>query len=475
MTRYYQLIILTTSNKIYKNSGNSRKRGTFMTQIANFAYIVNLLNPYLMDAKGSSVEETTRLLLNHATNNQIKDYSNASVNNFAVNGLTRRVAKSVLGYINKEKSPLSGYLSQIGDDQLTLIASKIKNDGISKDVYRGVVPSYIERWFIEDLERTANRKNKRKQKKPTDKKSERTEVLSKTVSDKEFSTVFNEIAVEKMPTSLNQNAIHAFILKPELFPFSYKKLEKLVMLNITNYAVARGFERDEVTGYKVGQLLRNYAESGIPQNLLGEVLTYVFLEHVENARKLYTRAEISNYSKTINSEGIYLRNGEGILQLILGASQLNDNLQDAVNSLASKLKAFRNNKSDELIISTDLIDESILDAQYSDEDSKKILQILLPEENNVDEIASYGLFIGYRFKPNENLDKCTSKKAKNICKQTVKDDLKQVISQLSKEIQSNKWQKSSFYVYMLPFMSAEKDGDRIMSNIIGGYDYGGTK
>jgi len=24
-------------------------------------------------------------------------------------------------------------------------------------------------------------------------------------------------------------------------------------------------------------------------------------------------------------------------------------------------------------------------------------------------------------------------------------------------------------------MSAEKDGDRIMSNIIGGYDYGGTK
>ena len=136
-----------------------------MTQIANFAYIVNLLNPYLPDAKGRSVEETTRLLLNHATNNQIKDYSNASVNNFAVNGLTRRVAKSVLGYINKEKSPLSGYLSQIGDDQLTLIASKIKNDGISKDVYRGVVPSYIERWFIEDLERTANRKNKRKQKK----------------------------------------------------------------------------------------------------------------------------------------------------------------------------------------------------------------------------------------------------------------------------------------------------------------------
>lgn len=446
-----------------------------MTQIANFAYIVNLLNPYLPDAKGSSVEETTRLLLNHATNNQIKDYSNASVNNFAVNGLTRRVAKSVLGYINKEKSPLSGYLSQIGDDQLTLIASKIKNDGISKDVYRGVVPSYIERWFIEDLERIANRKNKRKQKKPTDKKSERTEVLSKTVSDKEFSTVFNEIAVEKVPTSLNQNAIHAFILKPELFPFSYKKLEKLVMLNINNYAVARGVERDEVTGYKVGQLLRNYAKSGIPQNLLGEVLTYVFLEHVENARKLYTRAEISNYSKTINSEGIYLRNGEGILQLILGASQLNDNLQDAVNSLASKLKAFRNNKSDELIISTDLIDESILDAQYSDEDSKKILQILLPEENNVDEIASYGLFIGYRFKPNENLDKCTSEEAKNICKQTVKDDLKQVISQLSKEIQSNKWQKSSFYVYMLPFMSAEKDGDRIMSNIIGGYDYGGTK
>ena len=446
-----------------------------MKRVADFPYLVTLLNPYLPDATGTSRAETARLLLEHVTNGQIHDYSDASINSFVDKGLSRSAARRVLGYIDKSKAQLSEYLSEIGDDQLTLIANQLKKDGLSRDVYRGTVPTFLEKCLVINLKDIADRKNKRKQKKPTDKISEQGEVLSKTVSDKEFSTVFNEIAVKKVPTIVNQNAIHAFILKPELFPFSYKKLEKIVMLNITNYAVARGVERNEVTGFKVGQLLRNYAKSGIPQNLLGEVLTYVFLEHVEDAKKLYTRAEISNYSKTINSEGIYLRNSEGIRQLILGASQLNDNLQDAVNSLISKLKTFRNNKSDELIISTDLIDESILDAQYSDEDSKKILQVLIPEENNVDEIASYGLFIGYRFKPNENLDNCNSKEAKNICKQTVKDDLKQVISQLSKEIQSNKWQKSSFYVYLLPFISAEKDGDRIMSNIIGGYDYGGTK
>lgn len=139
----------------------------------------------------------------------------------------------------------------------------------------------------------------------------------------------------------NRNSIHAFVLKPELLPFRYKNLRELAMSNITNYAVARGVEKTDITGLKAGQLLRRYVKSGIPSNLLGELLTYIFLEHEENALKLYTRAEISAIDRTIDSEGMYLKSNGERVQLILGASQLNNSLQEAVDNVVEKLSKFK--------------------------------------------------------------------------------------------------------------------------------------
>ena len=97
-----------------------------MTRVADFPYLVALLNPYLPDATGTSRAETARLLLEHVTNGQIHDYSDASINSFVDKGLSRSAARSILGYIDKSKAQLSEYLSEIGDDQLTLIANQLK-------------------------------------------------------------------------------------------------------------------------------------------------------------------------------------------------------------------------------------------------------------------------------------------------------------------------------------------------------------
>lgn len=116
-----------------------------------------------------------------------------------------------------------------------------------------------------------------------------------------------------------------------------------------------------------------------------------------------------------------------------------------------------------MIESTDLIDRSILSEQYSSEDSENIwnVNVLVPNEDKIDEIAAYGLFIGYKFEPNTDLEDCSTEKAKVECEKIIKNDFNQVIYQLSKEIKNNKWQKASFYVYMLPFISAENDGIRL--------------
>ena len=303
------------------------------------------------------------------------------------------------------------------------------------------------------------------QKKPT--KSGPNGYLKKTVSDDSFSSVFTEVATKELPLIKNSNAIHAFILKPDFFPFSYKNLEDLILKNITSYASARGIEKNDVAGIKATRILRYYMHSGVPQNLLGEMLTYIFLEHIDDAKKIYTRAEISANSRTINSEGIYLKDNKGKSQLILGASQLNDNLQDAIKNVVSELKEFRNNRSQSLVMPIDLIDSSILREQYSEEESKAILKILVPTENKIDEVAAYGLFIGYKFAPDDNLKNCSTDEAKLKCHKIVESDLHQVIAQLDDEIRLNEWQRSSFYVYMLPLISASTDGNTIMSELIG--------
>lgn len=318
------------------------------------------------------------------------------------------------------------------------------------------------------VEEARNKKRrKRKQKIPTQ-KSEDKIAFVKTVSDEMFASVFHQVNVSEIDIVKNRNSIHAFVLKPELLPFRYKNLRELAMSNITNYAVARGVEKTDITGLKAGQLLRRYVKSGIPSNLLGELLTYIFLEHEENALKLYTRAEISAIDRTIDSEGMYLKSNGERVQLILGASQLNNSLQEAVDNVVEKLSKFKNNQSDEMMLATDIVDMTILNAQLGETESQAIIRTMIPNESGLEEMASYGLFIGYQFKTEQDLYNCTQDEAKKICRQTVNNDLQQVISQLGRAIQQHHWQKSSFYVYLLPFTEAEEDSRKIMNDLIGG-------
>ena len=439
-----------------------------MAKEANFTYLIDLVNPYLPDAMNTSKEETVRLIITHASNGQYDRMPvSSTLYDFATKGISRSAAKKILRLTNKETSSLEEYFSKIGADQLTEIANKLKKDEISTDVYRGMVPALLAKLFNENFDKAAHRKNKRKQKIPTQKSEDKTAFV-KTVSDEMFTSVFHQVNVSEMDVVKNRNSIHAFVLKPELLPFSYKNLRELAMSNITNYAIARGVEKTDITGLKAGQLLRRYAKSGIPSNLLGELLTYIFLEHEENALKLYTRAEISAIDRTIDSEGMYLKSDRERVQLILGASQLNNDLQEAVNNIVEKLSKFRNNQSDEMMLATDIVDMTILNAQLGEAESQAIIQTIIPNESGLEEVASYGLFIGYQFKTEQDLDNCTRDEAKKICRQTVNDDLQQAISQLGRAIHQHHWQKSSFYVYLLPFTSAEEDSHKIMNDLIGG-------
>lgn len=411
---------------------------------------------------GHSIEDSINIVLGKYTNNWKENtYSSQNLKKLYYKGLNYNAAKKIKGAVINEES-FRKYIDSFSSSDKESMAAQLQT--VNKDVTQletNAVPYFCVNLLNELIEEAITGQ----QKKPT--KSGPNGYLKKTVSDDSFSSVFTEVATKELPLIKNSNAIHAFILKPDFFPFSYKNLEDLILKNITSYASARGIEKNDVAGIKATRILRYYMHSGVPQNLLGEMLTYIFLEHIDDAKKIYTRAEISANSRTINSEGIYLKDNKGKSQLILGASQLNDNLQDAIKNVVSELKEFRNNRSQSLVMPIDLIDSSILREQYSEEESKAILKILVPTENKIDEVAAYGLFIGYKFAPDDNLKNCSTDEAKLKCHKIVESDLHQVIAQLDDEIRLNEWQRSSFYVYMLPLISASTDGNTIISELIG--------
>lgn len=411
---------------------------------------------------GHSIEGSINIVLGKYTNNwKANTYSPQNLKKLYYKGLNYSAAKKIKGAVVNEES-FRKYIDSFSSRDKESMATQLKT--VNKDATQleaNAVPYFCVNLLNELIEEAITGQ----QKKPT--KSGPNGYLRKTVSDDSFSSVFTEVATKELPLIKNSNAIHAFILKPDFFPFSYKNLEDLILKNITSYAAARGIEKNDVAGIKATRILRDYVHSGVPQNLLGEMLTYIFLEHIDDAKKIYTRAEISANSRTINSEGIYLKDNKGKSQLILGASKLNDNLQDAIKNVVSELKEFRNNRSQSLVMPIDLIDSSILREQYSEEESKAILKILVPTENKIDEVAAYGLFIGYKFVPNDNLKNCSTDEAKLKCRKIVENDLHQVIAQLDDEIRLNEWQRSSFYVYMLPLISASTDGNTIMRELIG--------
>lgn len=427
-----------------------------------FRILIDSLRIAMNEDDGHSIEGSINIVLGKYTNNWKENtYSSQNLKKLYYKGLNYNAAKKIKGAVINEES-FRKYIDSFSSSDKESMAAQLQT--VNKDVTQleaNAVPYFCVNLLNELIEEAITGQ----QKKPT--KSGPNGYLKKTVSDDSFSSVFTEVATKELPLIKNSNAIHAFILKPDFFPFSYKNLEDLILKNITSYAAARGIEKNDVAGIKATRILRDYMHSGVPQNLLGEMLTYIFLEHIDDAKKIYTRAEISANSRTINSEGIYLKDNKGKSQLILGASQLNDNLQDAIKNVVSELKEFRNNRSQSLVMPIDLIDSSILREQYSEEESKAILKILVPTENKIDEVAAYGLFIGYKFAPDDNLKNCSTDEAKLKCHKIVESDLHQVIAQLDDEIRLNEWQRSSFYVYMLPLISASTDGNTIMRELIG--------
>lgn len=277
----------------------------------------------------------------------------------------------------------------------------------------------------------------------------------------------------------NQNSVHIYHLRTENRKFMYKDLSDFCVGNLIQYI----FNRNTVTQanspadiqilYNRGrQLLREIGKNNDKGagGELGELLLYLFLEKCLHAPKLLSKMEIKTTRNqyVYGADGLHLYStkdkfGNPIFQFIIGEAKIKNNILEATRVAFDSIKK----SIDEIDIETALVSEEILKEVCTQEEAKKIMELILPCEDISDSFSTrekaFGVFIGYTGNYDENNDNSSWNRTIN---DKIKKDVEKAVETIKRKIDALELNGFSFYCFYLPFNNAEKDRKSIMDSII---------
>lgn len=380
------------------------------------------------------------------------------------------IAPKIISRLNKDNFVL--YLTNFSEDAKSEIAKQVKQLDPNQVIYKTTVPTIITKIFVEILlNATGNKNNENKKNNLSNRaiEGEKKFYLPKTVLDQQFDSVFREIDSSKLEIC-SDNCIHVFALKTGSYPLTYDSLITLLLNNLGRYVFSRlRWEHmckngnSETIGLYARRELKKILSNQVLTNnkLLGELLIYIFLEHVEEAPKLLTQVEFDN--NNIQSDGIFLKINNNCCQYIVGSTEIYDVISKGIDESLLQIGKLENSTN---VSPIKLIDSGYLNMLVDDDTYKQLAKVLIPQDGKSELIRSYGIFIGYSFTNIKKLLAMPKKDADKKFEEQLYKDMKSASKYLSKEISKSGLQQRSFYVFMLPFSRAEKDGNDIIKNIL---------
>lgn len=285
-----------------------------------------------------------------------------------------------------------------------------------------------------------------------------------------FDNAFREISNEVLAIP-SENDCRIFSLNLVDYDFEYEPLIAHVMNNLGYYVYSRSFvkeleESDQLAtlAYRALSSLKSMTTNE-QEELLGELLLYLFLEQVLGAPKLMSTVEASTFStiQGLQSAPIHLLTKGGtqpFSKLVFGSSIIEGNLVSAISSAWDKLDRVDGKEVRKFV------ESSIFLRTFDDSVCKELASILLPKMGYCSRPESaYGIFLGYTLDGITKAGKTPSQfRAEVEGKMTA--DLKTALPFLEQKISSSGKEGQSFYIYLLPFADAETDRRRIMDSIL---------
>lgn len=288
-----------------------------------------------------------------------------------------------------------------------------------------------------------------------------------TVKAKKFDQVFTKVAEDTLSNTHPSN-LKLYRLGMDEDGIDYRKLHGFLINTIGEYVYSRvqvsEIIADDEYGtiaYKALSLMHENAAPGEKGtgNELGELLLYVFLEHVLQAPKLMSKVELAGLSttRTSRSDGIHLLVSNGAVpfnQLVFGASMMDGKLEDAIDAALAHVIEIKNNKAKEY----DLVESGMFYRSFDKEVSDRIKDIIIPQRGKVDKPPmAFGVFLGYTLGMTGDIASCVSK---------MEGDIKRCMEYMKQQIQVLGLSPYSFYVYVIPFNDVVPDKKEIMEKLM---------
>lgn len=302
-----------------------------------------------------------------------------------------------------------------------------------------------------------------------------TSKISYTLDPKRFASVFKEISSAKLSLP-NNNDAKIYSLEITNARIDYGKVKRFIRGNIGRYVYSRAQRNnyelngdlEAISSYAI-DAYRKRVNRNPDTNHFSEIMLYSFLECILGAPKIFSKMELQNKSGQFETfaSGIHvLSMKKGMLpfnQLVLGASDTYDDLENAVNNAFIQIERIAAGGSEEY----HLLEESILNNEFDADMNRTLESMIVPNKTTAPSSTekAYGVFLGYTINidgtglSNEEYLKNANDKMTN--------DIKGIIPCIESKIKALGLSNHSFYIYILPLNDALNDKEDIIKDALG--------
>lgn len=291
-----------------------------------------------------------------------------------------------------------------------------------------------------------------------------------------FDKVFSPVSAERLSVVSKDHDLQIFCMKFDDYDFDYYGLWRYLRNNIGYYVYSRAEVNRLMDEEEIGSIAYDAidhikkaaaAGDGIPENMLSELMLYIFLEQVLKAPKFMSKVEIGSHGgfNTSESSGIHILTTEvpvPISQIILGASMIDGNIRIAIDTAFDAAKSLETRKKKE----RRFVESKIFAESFSKEVSNQLEKIILPSEAEEKKpTTAFGIFLGYTIDDIDKSGKSVEQYQDDVATQAA-NDIKANISYIEQKITEHSLEGYSIYIYLLPFQNADLDKKEILDRLL---------
>lgn len=303
-----------------------------------------------------------------------------------------------------------------------------------------------------------------------------TSKISITLDPKKFDVAFKEIASSSLSIP-NKNDVKIYSLDIINGQIDYEEVKKFIRQNIGRYVFSRAkrnnYELDgdieSITSYAIDAYKKRVKRNADTSHF-NELMLYSFLECVLGAPKIFSKMELQDKSGQFETfaSGIHvlsMRKGAvPFNQMVLGASDTYDDLENAVNNAFIQVERIASSTSEEY----ELVEAAIYNNEFDNEMNAALESMIVPKKGTVAQKAekAYGIFLGYSINVEDAWLLSNDEYLRNA-NEKMQDDIKAIIPYIEEKIHVLGLENHSFYIYILPLNEALKDKEKIIKEALG--------